>query len=412
MALAGCGSRRPPDAPAVPEGSDACRISSGHSQSPETLTTVLSDPVDLAHVADPTNDSERFLFREIFETLIYLDCEGKVRPGLALAWSADASHRTWTFTMGGDSAEPELDPAAVAVVSTWRARPGVLEESGIESASALADGRLSVRFKTREDSVPRILANPSLGVAHSRGSILGRADRFLITRGRPRAVPTEFRVEPTGDPRDALDHGADLLITRDPAITDYVSSRSEFATTPLPWSLTYTLIQPPAAEPIHASIEADSVRRSMALDAVRADARSAEPPFWWDHTTRCNRPSGVSSAGSQSSLIVYPRDDRVAQGLAERIVALTGGGTALRARGLIPTELASAISAGAERAYVLPLPSRTLAPCRVLAAWPVNARIVPLIDTRASVILRRGSPDLTVDWDGTIRLVNPAGSGP
>jgi hypothetical protein len=37
---------------------------------------------------------------------------------------------------------------------------------------------------------------------------------------------------------------------------------------------------------------------------------------------------------------------------------------------------------------------------------------VPLIDTRASVILRRGSPDLTVDWDGTIRLVNPAGSGP
>jgi hypothetical protein len=42
-----------------------------------------------------------------------------------------------------------------------------------------------------------------------------------------------------------------------------------------------------------------------------------------------------------------------------------------------------------------------------LAAFPVGARIQPLIDTRAYAIVRKGSPPLTVEWDGTVRVAEP-----
>jgi hypothetical protein len=72
---------------------------------------------------------------------------------------------------------------------------------------------------------------------------------------------------------------------------------------------------------------------------------------------------------------------------------------------LAETDLANAIRSGTERGYVIGLPHETLAPCRELSRLPVGASIVPLIDTRAQAIVRRGSPDLTVDWDGTVRVV-------
>jgi hypothetical protein len=108
-----------------------------------------------------------------------------------------------------------------------------------------------------------------------------------------------------------------------------------------------------------------------------------------------------------SDRIVYDRDDEVARGLAERLVALAGPGERLRATGLDRIGLTAALREGSERAYVVPLPRQPLQPCRELRDVPAGARVRPLIDTRAHAIVRRGAPPLSVDWDGTIRVARP-----
>jgi hypothetical protein len=367
---------------------------------------VLSEPVDITHAPHPNNDSERLVFRELFETLIYLDCQGNVRPGLAKEWEPEGSRETWIFRLRDDQ-QPGMSSAAVNVVDSWRARPEVLAANGIQSAAALEDGRLRVTLRAPDDSVPRVLADPALGVPHSRGSTLGRADRFLIARPQSSAGPTEFRVEPGTDPRDALDRGADLLVTRDPSLVDYGSGRSELAPFPLPWSRTYVLVwsreQP---DELTVDLSAPAVRSSLARDAVRASARAAEPPYWWTDRNQCPDSSTISPA-TPSPRIVYSKDDEVARRLAERIVALARTGSSLRAVGLDSDAFAGAVESGADRAYVVGLPRQTVVPCRDALRWPAGARLLPLIDTRAYAIIRKGTRPLTVDWDGTLRIVDP-----
>ena len=53
------------------------------------------------------------------------------------------------------------------------------------------------------------------------------------------------------------------------------------------------------------------------------------------------------------------------------------------------------------------VPTRALVPCRETAAWPDSATVVPLIETRAQAVLRRGAPALVAEWDGTLRVEVP-----
>jgi hypothetical protein len=377
--------------------------SAGHS---DTLTVVLGDPVDITQAPHPTNDSERLVFREIFETLIYIDCQGDIRPGLAETWGPEGSRDSWIFRLRDDQ-QPGMSNAAANVVDSWRARPEVLGAGGIQSAAALEDGRLRITLRIPSDSVPRILADPALGVPHSRGSTLGRADRFLIARPGSAEAPAEFRVEPGVDPRDALDSGADLLVTRDPGVVDYASGRNELAAVPLPWSRTYVLVwSKEELDELTVDLNAPVVRSSLARDAVRASARAAEPPYWWTEQAGCRDGSTVSPE-TTAPRILYSKHDDVARRLAERIVALAHTGTSLRAVGLEHAAFAEAVATGADRAYVVALPRHTLVPCRDGFRWPAGARLLPLIDTRAHAIIRKGTRPLTVDWDGTLRIVDP-----
>jgi hypothetical protein len=193
-------------------------------------------------------------------------------------------------------------------------------------------------------------------------------------------------------------------VTQDPALVDYVGSRREFDAIPLPWSRTYVLLQMPGVAPLE-GLSSDTVRSSIARDAVPAFARATDPPYWWAGLT-CSPDSGVRLTHPVSSRIVYLRSDDAARALAERIVALYGGRLTLRSAGLDLTELASAVRSGAEQGYVLGLPHHPLAPCRELSTIPSGASIQPLVDTRAHAIVRRGSPGMTVDWDGTIRVLS------
>ena len=364
----------------------------------------------LSHAANPTNDSERLVFGELFETLIRLDCRDLVRPGLALSWSPDSSRRRWTFTLRKNQVQSASPAPIEALLSTWRSRPGILQANGIESVIAVDSDRATVTMQSPSDSVPRVLADPGLSVPYDDGSILNRDDRFLIPRPYSSATATEFRVEPGADPRDALDAGADLVVTRDPAVIEYVSARPEFKTIVLPWSRTYVLGQPGKAEPLRGVTFNASVTQSLAQDAVRTDARAAQGPFWWNQGTTCAARPVPTGTPAPSSRIVYQAGDAVSQGLAERMVALLAPGTRLRAAPLNSADFESALAAGSERAYILSVATRTLAPCRELAGWPADMRLEPLIDTRATAIVRRGSPPLSVDWDGTLRVEEPRDS--
>jgi hypothetical protein len=318
----------------------------------------LGDSVDPARAPIPTNDSERLFFRQHSETLVRLDCRGEVRPGLAAEWTSDSARQRWTFTLR--SSAPTLGRApitAAGMVSSWRDRWGAVQALGIDSAVALDDRRLSVTMRATPDSVPRLFADPALAV-----SIAGDSGTVLTTRVAPESgkVPmVDFQVVPGGDPRDALDRGADLVVTRDPAVIDYVAKRSEFTTFPLPWSRTYALLQPAGADPIWI-LGVDSVRRSLARDVAQAEARAADPPFWWSRCPHIDLSYVVPPAISPR--IVYRRDDKVARGLAERIVALTRDTIQLRTAGLDPAEFAAALRNQHDRGYVLIFLARLLPP--------------------------------------------------
>jgi hypothetical protein len=338
----------------------------------------------------PSNDSEQLLFPQYFETLVRLDCMGKPRPGLAKWWSADETGRIWTFVL----------PDAPRVVSSWHARETMVRALGIESVAVGDSNQLVVMLGQIPDPAPDLFANPGLAISRAPSRLPADTGNLVVqSEASPPAV-IRFRIEPNSDPRDALDRGADLVVTRDPALVDYVAGRAEFATFPLPWSRTYVMLQPAAVEPLDI-VKGEAQRRSLARDAVSADARAFEPPLWFNNLAAC--PTSVASGPTATSpRIVYIRGDEVARGLAERIVALAGSGSGLRATALEPSEFATLLRTGSERAYVVAVASHMLASCPS-ADWPHRVRIQPLIDTRAHAIVRRGAPPLTVDWDGTVR---------
>jgi hypothetical protein len=291
---------------------------------------------------------------------------------------------------------------AADVVSSWRAHEATVRELGIESV-AVSDSNLVVTLSQPTDSAPRLFADPALAVPKAPSSLAPDGDLSVQSDGLPPAV-IHFRVEPSSDPRDQLDRGADLVVTRDPALVDYVSNRAEFATFSLPWSRTYVLAELGTGQgELAGALSSPSVRNSLAKDAVRADARAAEPPYWWNNATF--RSTSAPSPQNASARVVYRKDDEVARSLAERTIALAPAGAGLRAVGLDGTEFATAIRDGLERAYIIGLPRQSLSPCRDAAMWPAGAGLLPLIETRAYAIVRKGAPPLTVDWDGTLRVV-------
>lgn len=367
---------------------------------------VLLEPIGLSnmeHALSPTNDSERLLFRNLFHNVIHLDCQGATRPGLAQSWSADSGGRGWTFTLREAPGLPGVSPETATQVARAIGGPQG-KVLGIDSVTVLDQRRLRVSLRPG-DSTPDVLADPALAVTTGWAPTGAGAGGNLPIPARRGMPVVNFRFEPKTDARDALDRGADLVVTRDAALVDYVSGLTEFAAFPLPWSRTYVLLQPAGAEAL-SSARTGSGWPSLAEDAVHAEARVAEAPFWWSNLEACPAPVPPISP-PRSSRVVYARGDEVARGLAERVVALEGAGLNLRTEALEPAEFAALLRNGSERVYVVALPRQTLAPCREAASLPGGARIQPLIDTRAYAVVRRGAPPLTAEWDGTVRVVEP-----
>jgi hypothetical protein len=158
---------------------------------------------------------------------------------------------------------------------------------------------------------------------------------------------------------DFIDGGGDVLVTDRRAVIAYAATRADYATIPLPWDREYVLVAPTAPE------VPDMV------DAVRVDARPA--------STQCPTDTGAAKALP----IVYGADDSVARALAERLIGLGIASRGAQAR--LP-------------AYII--------------AWSIDSvsctrgdfRVVPLVDTRSQLIVRRGAVGVVADSAGHLRL--------
>ncbi len=416
-----CGPSTAPVRPPQPAVAiDACALSADSASIPDTLTIALSGGVDPAHAPLPATDAERLVFRQLYETLVRLDCAGLPQSALATSWASGESGRRWTFTLRDDARFWDGVPVtARAVIASWTAGDTALLSGA--TFEAPDDHTLVIRLASESPSVPPQVADPGLAVtrpAPDQGWPIGsgayRADtsggRVVLSPvfGLRRAV---LVLRPLGatDARDWLDRGIDLLVTDDAAALSYAASRPDLATRPLPWDRTYVVLargSPPAVTL--------AWREGLARDAVHVDARPAVAPVWWTAFPVCvgSPPEGAMPGPVPRPLIVFPRDDATARDLAGRLVALEGdgGGPAVRVAGLAPGELAAALASGQSAQFVIPVSPDASGTCRTVrrlvaqAPWlSLTTQIIPLVDTRRQVVWRRGAVAFTVDGDATLR---------
>src|SRR5262245_38083055 len=392
--------------PPVPSSAD-CRLI---SEPGEPIRAVaLGEPVNPANAPYPSNDSERLLFRQLYETLVRVDCQGKVRPGLAVSWQMDANKRAWIVALRENARFSDgRAVTAAAVVAGWtigsELRPEVRRL--VRSIVAVDDRTLEITLFSQGEDAPLALAHTDLAIVRrgtgslwplgTRGTSIaperetptGLSVLALIRLGADPTPIVRFLLAPGRDARDLLDDPVDFLLTRDPKVLDYTARLAPFASVPLAWQRTHVLLIPGRARTARA-LSAEE-REALAHDAVRGEARAAAGPFWWQSLAEC----GIAASQQQAPLpsmgrLVYDESDGTARDLADRLVSLarvSGPGTAgildailpvgrtyQRATGLTGEELASAYRRGNDAGYIVAFDARPLDPCREMRATIDNA---------------------------------------
>ena len=383
---------------------EPCLLAADSAQRLDTVTIALSSPLDLSHAPVPTNQDERLVFRQLFPGLIRLDCKGELRPALATSWQSDTTARTWTFVLRDGARFPDGSSlTARSIEADWIRRDSALREAGLDSVRAIDDRTLQVAMQDLRDSLPRVFADPLWSVVSDSLATRLSEGRLTVSQGPGRAV-LAIAVAGTRDLRDALDAGADLVVSGDPQVIDYAARTSELNTYPLPWDRTYALLQHPGAQAVSTTLDS-TLKLSLVRDVVQTDARPSASRHWWN-SSPCSVEISMVGTTPTGSRIVYQQTDPVARQLAERLVAVADVRSPLSALASDPLRFAAELERGADRGYIVAIPLQSASPCRESAQWTRRGRLYPLIETRQHAIVRQGSPALSVDWDGTPRFLS------
>jgi len=393
IAAAGAGAQPAPD--------EGCLLSTGRvSARAPTITIGLSDAVDPRHAPFARNDAERIVFRHLYETPVRVDCDGRVRPELAAQWEKADGGRRWTFRLRDGAQFWDGAPVTAQDIVFGHGGAGY-------TLSAPEKSVVTVTFAKEKDDVPPVLGDPGLAVtkpAPDSSWPIGTGSYWAtsatttpqeIRAHTPRGDTLVFKFAASGDARDLLDAGVDLLVTRDRALRDYAATLQNHEVVALPWDRTYVYV---TAEAGGGSTRFDGLEQ-----AVRAEARRAEGDFWWRDLRVCGigRDSAPPAPTGQRR-ILYARGDPTARELAGRLAALTHA----VATGRAPDDFSAALAGGKDGGYVVALPRVTADVCRsgkdLLPTWP--ATFTALVDTRPTAIVKRGVARWTVDQDGTVHL--------
>src|SRR5688572_9209503 len=272
------------------------------AESGQPITTVaLGDRIDSSNAPHPSNESERLLFRQLYETLVRVDCTGRVSSGLAASWRLDENGRTWIVTLRENARFVDGTPVTAADVRASWIRNGTGDELQphvsrlVQSIGTVGDRVIAITLRTLRVDVPVALAHPDLAIARrvadSRWPLGTRSSRIapegdppvagaatMITVPRRNLSTIRFLVAP-GDPRDLLDGGVELLLTRDRAALEYAATLPQFQSVPLAWQRIHVLLTPGRSRSSPSLSEQS--RQAIADDAVRGEAQAARGPFWW-----------------------------------------------------------------------------------------------------------------------------------
>ncbi len=400
------------------------------------IVVALAEGVDPAHAPTPTNDSERLVFRNFYETFVRVDAEGALHAGLASRWERSNDGLEWTFTLregarfwDGTPLEPvDVRLAWMATERRDRAagrdRPWSSLEGGAEAVAARDDGRLTVRLAAPGDT-PAFFAHPALAVADRR-----RGEAWPVGTGAFRApsgpgragpdlvcLPNEqrmrdgspwvrlvFRARPGADPRDFPADGVDTFLARNRAALSYYATVPGWVATALPADRFYALFVPDAMPPGTAVLwrgaVSDEARTELASHVVLSDAAPA---------------TGASGGGAPSdppgaqakcaARVTYRADDDDARRIAERLAFLgsrrCAEPTDSRAIPLPPAGFERAILLREEGPFVAALDASDPDDAARLAE---RGDVIPLVTTRANLVMRAGLAGVEIDGDGAVRF--------
>jgi hypothetical protein len=244
--------------------------------------------------------------------------------------------------------------------------------------------------------------------------------------------------------RDAIDAGADMVLTSDPRTIAYAAAQSDLISVPLTWDRVYVLIEPVRRTPG----DRDSVlalQQDLATNALQVEARPATDSGGREllacptvapasATAAVGAPAAApTTAGvTPRPRIVYEKGDGVARAISERLVALAqarsprlaaleselSSAAGARAVGLDGAAFWQALRDGNEAAYVTAVPFNIGEDCstvdglELFAPWlrsirdsPIQDAIAPLVETRARALVRRGRVGLALDGAGNVYLL-------
>lgn len=407
----------------TPADSAGCPPEPERAALPERLRVAAPGSVAPGDVPSPRSEAERIAFRQMYGTLVRVDCDGRLRPGLAESWDEGEGGHRWTFHLRVARFWDGSRVTAGDVAWSWRrlreSRRPVPGGVGVgvggptlvdvppalpDSVVAVDDGTLAAYF---EEVAPPAAAFSDLRLAVLRAG----GGRWPLGTGplRPAATDSGDLVlepafgsgstvrlvsepgRPGGDERDLLDAGVDIVVTSDPGTRRYAETLPTYAVLPVPWSRTYAVAVPRAAAgpgPAPAG-RLEGLRASLARDAMREEAVSA-PPLAWRTAPACAvaaPPSADASGPGRSAVgriprLAYALGDGAARELADRLVALASVAPASDAESaaaaelmgvrpgldwrtlpLVAEVLGASARAGEETAYVVALPRRVLDPC-------------------------------------------------
>lgn len=410
----GCGRQPRPRTDAVPPSTTPCLWPTAEGSAPERqgclplegealpgadIVFSLGDVVSPELAPVPHNPSERVVFAQLYETLVNVDCQGRLQPGLAQTWSCTEDSTLWVFTLRTDArfwdgtliTSQDVRRAWTvnqACPHSGRRNPiWTWFNAGSDNISLVDRHRLAIRLPEPQAQFPLLLANPATAVAVRRegwtwpvGSGPARL-RASTPAPRPdlecRPNPHHprhpiwkslvFHQQPGSDPRDLAPHQPDLLLTGNLEAVRFYAELPPYQCRALPWNRLYLLVCPPRMNPRGTGPWTDILPRlNVSHDLTRVQARP------WNHlvfpaggtlscpqltgpvalVNKARRDWGLDTAGLDAHTVVFPRGDLAARELAQRLAAL--GNADLKVLGVHPEALDFILNWQMSGAVVLP----------------------------------------------------------
>ncbi|MGH7444574.1 MAG: ABC transporter substrate-binding protein, partial [Longimicrobiales bacterium] len=138
---------------------DGCVIATPSSA--DVLDVGIARTVDPAHAPVARHAGERLVFRQLYDTLVRVDCTGALVPGVAESWGSEDGGRTWTFRLRPDARFWDGAPvAAREVIEGWAAASGAPSMAWV---SAVGERELRVALSVSAADA-RVFSDPALAV--------------------------------------------------------------------------------------------------------------------------------------------------------------------------------------------------------------------------------------------------------